>query len=222
MWDCEFLNDIVMVIFDEGCVKYYVFKVQGIFYCYVGLMYWLLNINIFCDLCWGWGQEIYGEDLYLIGELGVVFINGLQGDDDIYLKIVVIVKYFVVYNGLEIICYLDNYVVLDKDFYEIYLFVFEKVVVDVDVEVVMCVYNWVNGMLVCGFDMLLKEILCVEYGFDGYVMFDCGVIVDFYDCKVYVLICLLVVVVVWVVNSGIDFNCGVGILSSFVNLSFVV
>ena len=86
MWDREFLNDIATVISDEGRAKHHAFKAQGISYRYAGLTYWSPNINIFRDPRWGRGQETYGEDPYLTGELGVAFINGLQGDDDTYLK----------------------------------------------------------------------------------------------------------------------------------------
>ena len=222
MWDREFLNDIATVISDEGRAKHHAFKAQGISYRYAGLTYWSPNINIFRDPRWGRGQETYGEDPYLTGELGVAFINGLQGDDDTYLKTAATAKHFAVHNGPEITRHSDNYVVSDKDLYETYLPAFEKAVVDADVEAVMCAYNRVNGMPACGSDILLKDILRAEYGFDGHVMSDCGAIADFYDRKAHASTRSPAAAAAWAVNSGTDLNCGVGTLSSFANLSFAV
>ena len=46
---------------------------------YGGLTFWSPNINIFRDPRWGRGQETFGEDPYLTGEIACQFIRGLQG-----------------------------------------------------------------------------------------------------------------------------------------------
>lgn len=46
-------------------------------------------------------QEMYGEDLFFFGELVVIFVKCLQGDDLIYIWVNVGCKYFDVYGGLE-------------------------------------------------------------------------------------------------------------------------
>ena len=45
---------------------------------YRGLTFWSPNINIFRDPRWGRGQETFGEDPYLTGEMGTVFVRALQ------------------------------------------------------------------------------------------------------------------------------------------------
>lgn len=222
MWDRAFLNDIAMVISDEGRAKHHAFKRQGITHRYAGLTYWSPNINIFRDPRWGRGQETYGEDPYLTGELGVAFISGLQGNDDKYLKTAATAKHFAVHNGPEITRHSDNYVVSNKDLYETYLPAFEKAVVDADVEAVMCAYNRVNHLPACGSDMLLKEVLRGKYNFDGHVMSDCGAIADFYDPKAHDVTASPAAAAAWAVSSGTDLNCGTGRLSSFANLVFAV
>ncbi|BFT31451.1 glycoside hydrolase family 3 C-terminal domain-containing protein [Alteromonas sp. D210916BOD_24] len=222
MWDKAFLNEIATAISDEGRAKHHEFKRQGISHRYAGLTYWSPNINIFRDPRWGRGQETYGEDPFLTGELGVSFIQGLQGNDDTYLKTAATAKHFAVHNGPEITRHSDNYVVSNKDLYETYLPAFEKAVVEADVEAVMCAYNRVNGQPACGSDMLLKEILREQYHFDGHVMSDCGAIADFYDPKAHDVTRSPAVAAAWAVSSGTDLNCGTGRLSSFANLSFAV
>ena len=222
MWDKAFLKDIATAISDEGRAKHHEFKRNGITQRYAGLTYWSPNINIFRDPRWGRGQETYGEDPFLTGELGVSFIQGLQGDDETYLKTAATAKHFAVHNGPEITRHSDNYVVSDKDLYETYLPAFEKAVVKADVEAVMCAYNRVNGLPACGSDMLLKEILRGQYNFDGHVMSDCGAIADFYDPKAHDVTRSPAAAAAWAVSSGTDLNCGTGRLSSFANLSFAV
>ncbi|NVK55022.1 MAG: glycoside hydrolase family 3 C-terminal domain-containing protein [Alteromonadaceae bacterium] len=222
MWDKALLHEIATVISDEGRAKHHYFKNAGITARYTGLTYWSPNINIFRDPRWGRGQETYGEDPYLTGELGVEFINGLQGDDDTYLKTAATAKHFAVHNGPEITRHSDNYVVSDKDLYETYLPAFEKAVVEADVEAVMCAYNRVNDLPACGSDMLLKEVLRGKYQFDGHVMSDCGAIADFYDPKAHNVTGAPAAAAAWAVTSGTDLNCGTGRLSSFANLNFAV
>ena len=66
-----------------------------------GLTYWSPNINIFRDPRWGRGQETYGEDPYLTGRMGVAFVTGMQGDDPRYLKVVATPKHYAVHSGPE-------------------------------------------------------------------------------------------------------------------------
>ncbi len=222
MWDGPLLHDIATAISDEGRAKHHFFVNNDARYRYTGLTYWSPNINIFRDPRWGRGQETYGEDPYLTGELGVQFIEGLQGDDPNYLKTAATAKHFAVHNGPEISRHSDNYVVSDKDLYETYLPAFEKAVVKADVEAVMCAYNRVNDLPACGSDMLLKEILRGKYQFDGHVMSDCGAIADFYDPQAHGVVKAPAAAAAWAVTSGTDLNCGTGRLSTFANLHFAL
>ncbi len=44
-------------------------------------------------------QETYGEDPYLIGELSVQFVQGVQGTDDRYVRVVGGCKHLAAYDG---------------------------------------------------------------------------------------------------------------------------
>ena len=222
MWDDEMLYSVATAISDEARAKYHFYQRENIRYRYTGLTFWSPNINIFRDPRWGRGQETYGEDPFLTGELGVAFIDGLQGDNPDYLKTAATAKHFAVHNGPEISRHSDNYVVSDKDLYETYLPAFKKAVVDADVEAVMCAYNRVNDLPACGSDKLLKEVLRGEYEFDGHVMSDCGAIRDFYDPEAHNVVEAPAAAAAWAVKSGTDLNCGTGALSTFANLGFAV
>jgi beta-glucosidase len=87
-WDSDLLKRVATAISDEGRAKYHsTLKRRGAISQYAGLHYWSPNLNLNrSGGLWGRGQETYGEDPCLIGELGVAFIKGLQGDDPRYLK----------------------------------------------------------------------------------------------------------------------------------------
>ena len=68
---------------------------------YFGLTFWSPNINIFRDPRWGRGQETYGEDPYLTSRFGVAFVEGMQGGDFRYFKVIATAKHFAVHSGPE-------------------------------------------------------------------------------------------------------------------------
>ena len=60
------------------------------------------NVNLFRDPRWGRGQETFGEDPYLISQLGAAYTRGLQDGDDIHhLKVAACAKHFAVHSGPE-------------------------------------------------------------------------------------------------------------------------
>lgn len=222
MWDRELHHEIATAISDEGRAKYHNFIDNDVVFRYTGLTFWSPNINIFRDPRWGRGQETYGEDPYLTGELAVEFIQGLQGDDPKYLKTAAMAKHFAVHSGPEKSRHSDDYHPSDKDLYETYLPAFEKAVVEANVESVMCAYNRVNGEPACGNSKLLKDILRDRYQFDGHVVSDCGAIWDFYRFDGHRVVKSPAAAAARAVRTGTDLNCGTDHLSVFSNLHFAL
>jgi len=148
---------------------------------YRGLTYWTPNINIFRDPRWGRGQETYGEDPYLTGQLGAAFVRGLQGTDPVYLKASACAKHFAVHSGPEAIRHQFDVRVSLHDLWDTYLPAFRDLVVDARVSGVMCAYNRFFGQPCCGNDRLLIEILRLHWNFSGYLTSDCWAINDFID-----------------------------------------
>ena len=145
---------------------------------YHGLTFWSPNLNIFRDPRWGRGQETYGEDPFLTGTLGVAFIHGLQGDDPHYVKAMACAKHFAVHSGPEPERHRFNVDPPERDLYETYLPHFEMAVRQGRVGGVMGAYNSVYGQPACANPFLLTELLRRQWGFDGYVVSDCGAIND--------------------------------------------
>ena len=175
-------------------------------YWYRGLTCWSPNINIFRDPRWGRGHETYGEDPYLTSRLGVAFVRGLQGEHPRYLKVVATPKHFAVYSGPEGKRHSFNAVVSRKDLYETYLPAFKACVQEAKAGSVMSAYNAVNGEPCSASVELLQKTLREEWGFDGYVVSDCGAIHDIHThhkkAKNYRTAAAMAV------NAGCDLNCG--------------
>lgn len=146
---------------------------------YRGLTFWTPNINIFRDPRWGRGQETYGEDPYLMGQMGCAVVEGLQGDDPENLLTAACAKHFAVHSGPELERHSFDARPTEQDFRETYLPAFQELA-EAGVEAFMGAYNRVYGEPACGSKFLLKNILRGEWGFKGHVVSDCWAIRDFH------------------------------------------
>ena len=207
-FDTGLMHRVASAISDEGRAKHHFYDGNGVNAMYTGLTFWSPNINIFRDPRWGRGQETYGEDPFLTGALAVQFVKGLQGDDSDQLKSVATVKHFAVHSGPEKTRHSDNYSVSDQDLRETYLPAFEMAVRDGQVESMMCAYNRFRGEPACGSEFLLDTIFREEFGFDGYVVSDCGAIGDFYYKKAHNVVANAAQASAKAVKAGTDLNCG--------------
>ena len=180
-FDEDLLKRVGEVIATEARAKYNASQRVGDATIYKGLTFWSPNVNIFRDARWGRGHETYGEDPYLTSRLGVAFINGLQGDDERYLKAAGCAKHFAVHSGPEGLRHEFNAIVNQQDLYETYLPAFEACVKEAKVEGVMGAYNRTNGEVCCGSKTLLIDILRGKWGFNGYVTSDCEAIRFFHE-----------------------------------------
>jgi beta-glucosidase len=145
-----------------------------------GLDFWAPNINIFRDPRWGRGQETYGEDPYLTGRLGVAYVTGMQGDDPRYYRAISTPKHFDVHSGPESTRHVADVIVSKHDEMDTYLPAFRAAVTEGKAGSVMCAYNSVNGEPACANQFLLQDQLRGKWRFNGYVVSDCGAVVDIY------------------------------------------
>ena len=179
-WDAPLLQEVGDVIATEARAKNNEALRHGNHDIYFGLTFWSPNINIFRDPRWGRGQETYGEDPYLTGQLGVRFIKGLQGSDPKYFKVIATPKHFAVHSGPEEGRHKFDVEPTPHDLWDTYLPQFRAAIVDAGADSLMCAYNRVNGQPACGSRMLLVDILRNEWKFRGFVTSDCGAIDDFF------------------------------------------
>jgi len=177
-WDPSIVHAMGNVISTEARAKYNEAQRQGNHRIFYGLTFWSPNINIFRDPRWGRGQETYGEDPFLTARLGVAFIHGVQGDDPDHLRAVATSKHFAVHSGPESMRHGFNVDPSPRDLEETYLPAFRATVTDGHVQSVMCAYSSIDEWPACTNKMLLQDHLRDSWGFKGFVVSDCGAIVD--------------------------------------------
>jgi beta-glucosidase len=177
-WDRELIGRVADTISTEARAKYNEAQAHGNYSIYYGLTLWSPNINIVRDPRWGRGQETYGEDPFLTGEIGAAFVRGLQGNDPEFLKTVATAKHFAVHSGPESARHNFNAVVSPYDLADTYLPAFRKLIVDAHAASLMCAYNAIDGSPACASTMLLQQTLKRDWHFNGYVVSDCAAITD--------------------------------------------
>jgi beta-glucosidase len=187
-WNPELLHQEGHVIGIEGRAKFnsYATRHNGDSKWWSGLTFWTPNINIFRDPRWGRGQETYGEDPFLAGTIAVQFIKGMQGDDPNYMLAMACAKHYAIHSGPEAERHRFNATPPERDLYETYLPQFEMAVRQGHVGGVMGAYNALNGVPDCANSFLLTDLLRKQWGFDGYVVSDCGAIGDIWHQHHYV------------------------------------
>ena len=206
-WDPELLHEVATAISDEARARWNELdqgRLQTNQFSDL-LTFWSPTINMARDPRWGRTPETYGEDPFLTGEMGTAFVRGLQGDDPRYLKVVSTPKHFAVnneeHNRFE--CEVE---VSEKQLREYYLPGYEALVKRGHAASIMAAYNSINGIPCSSNPWLLTKVLREDWGFDGYVVSDCGgpstLVEDHFYVKLRetaAALCLL---------SGLDLECG--------------
>ncbi len=121
-------------------------------------------INLLRHPAWGRAQETYGEDSYLLGEMGVALIEGTQR------HVMACVKHFAVNSMENSRLWLDVHID-ERDLTDLYLPHFKRCV-EAGVAGVMTAYNSVNGSPCGQHQKLITQTLKQDWGFDGFVISD--------------------------------------------------
>jgi beta-glucosidase len=177
-WDPKIVHAMGDVISTEARAKYNRAQQEGNHRIFYGLTFWSPNINIFRDPRWGRGQETYGEDPFLTGRMGVAFVTGVQGDDPEHPKAIATSKHFAVHSGPESQRHTFDVKPSPRDLEETYLPAFRATVTEGQVGSVMCAYNAIDTFAACANKNLLVDHLRKAWGFKGFVVSDCGAIMD--------------------------------------------
>lgn len=180
-FDDSLIHDMAIAIGNEARAKHNQAVRAGRNSIMEGLNFWSPNINIFRDPRWGRGQETYGEDPFLTARMGVAFVTGLQGNDPQYFRVISTPKHFAVHSGPEPSRHSMDVRVSKHDMEDTYLPAFRDAVIEGKAGSVMCAYNRVNGEPACANTFLLQDQLRGAWRFNGYVVSDCGAIVDIFE-----------------------------------------
>ena len=180
-FDPATIHQMAIAISIEGRIKHAQDVRAGHSNIFEGLDFWAPNINIFRDPRWGRGQETYGEDPFLTARMGVAFVTGMQGNDPHYFRVISTPKHFSVHSGPEPTRHFADVDVSKHDEMDTYLPAFRAAVVEGKADSVMCAYNAINGEPACANQFLLQDQLRGKWGFNGYVVSDCGAVRDIFS-----------------------------------------
>ena len=127
-------------------------------------------LDIARDQRWGRTLECYGEDPFVVAELGVQMASGIQEQG-----VASCLKHYVAYGvpkgGRDADCRTDPHIT-PRELHELYLYTFRRVIEEAHPMEVMSSYNDWNGEPVSASHYFLTELLRDTYGFDGYVVSD--------------------------------------------------
>jgi len=195
-WDPALVREVATAISDEARA---IANTRG-----GSLTFFSPTVNVLRDPRWGRAEESYGEDPYLLSRMAVAFVRGLQGEDPRYLKTVATVKHFLGNNHEN--GRFDTSSDIDaRALMEYYTPHFLAAVTEARVSSVMAAYNAVNGVPMVDNAPLLTALLRGEWGFDGYVVSDCGAISFSHTEHAYAP--SLPEAAAWALAAGTDLEC---------------
>ncbi|OFY65834.1 MAG: glycoside hydrolase [Bacteroidetes bacterium RBG_13_42_15] len=170
-WDPDLMKRETSVIADEA---------RGFNYDVIyTLTYWSPVVEPVRDPRWGRTGESFGEDPFLVSQIGSGFIQGLMGDDPVYLKAVPCGKHYFA-NNSEFNRHTGSSDMDDRDMREFYLVPYRNLIEKDKLPAIMTCYNAVNGIPMSANKYLVDTIARKTYGLDGYITGDCGAISDIF------------------------------------------
>ncbi|WP_339790481.1 glycoside hydrolase family 3 N-terminal domain-containing protein [Paenibacillus sp. FSL R7-0313] len=133
-------------------------------------------LDVVRDPRWGRTEECFGEDPFLIGELAVASVEGLQGESlDRGDTVAATLKHFVGYGSSEGGRNAGPVHMGWRELLEVDLYPFRKAV-EAGAASIMPAYNEIDGTPCTVNTELLEDVLRKDWGFDGLVITDCGAI----------------------------------------------
>ena len=169
------------------------------------LTYWSPVIEPVRDPRWGRTGESFGEDPFLVSQIGRGFIQGLMGNDPVYLKAVPCGKHYFA-NNSEFNRHNGSSDMDKRDMREFYLLPYKTLIEKDKLPAIMSCYNSVNGVPNSANKYNIDTIAKRTYGLKGYVTGDCGAISDIFTGHNYAK--SNAEAAAMGLKSGVDSDCG--------------
>lgn len=157
-WDKGLVEKVAMVIGDETVAAH---AVQA----------WSPVLDVAQDPRWGRCEETYGEDPVLVSEIGGAWIKGYQSKG-----LIVTPKHFAVHGAVMGGRDSHDMGLSEREIREVHLVPFRHAIETYHCQSIMMAYSDFGGVPVAKSRELLKGILREEWGFDGFIVSDCGAI----------------------------------------------
>ena len=131
-------------------------------------------LDVARDPRWGRVEETFGEDPYLIAQMGIAAVKGFQGDGSFKDKkrVIATLKHFAAHGQPESgsNCGPANF--SERVLRDIYMYPFKEAVQKAKPASVMASYNEIDGIPSHANKWLLRDVLRKEWGFEGFVVSD--------------------------------------------------
>jgi beta-glucosidase len=139
-------------------------------------------LDVARDPRWGRVEEDFGEDPYLTGQLGLAYVQGMQGDSlDTDHTVIAEPKHFAGHGSPEGGLNMSPVHAGEREVRSIMLKSFEPAVREGKAMGIMAAYHDIDGVPCTGNPWLLNKVLRDEWGFQGLVLSDLGAIRRLYD-----------------------------------------
>ena len=163
---------------------------------------WSPVLDVAQDARWGRCEETYGEDPILVSDIGGAWIKGYQSKG-----LIVTPKHFAVHGAVMGGRDSHDMGLSEREIREIHLVPFRHAIETYHCQSIMMAYSDFEGVPVAKSRELLKGILRDEWGFDGYIVSDCGALGNLTSRKHYTA-ANVVEAANQALAAGIATNCG--------------
>ncbi|MGB2870194.1 MAG: glycoside hydrolase family 3 N-terminal domain-containing protein [Bacteroidota bacterium] len=131
-------------------------------------------VDVARDPRWGRVEETFGEDPYLVTQMGIAAVTGFQGNGTLKDKkrVIATLKHFAAHGQPEsgMNCAPAN--ISERVLRDTFLSPFREVIAKAHVASVMASYNEIDGVPSHANSWLLNDVLRKEWGFEGFIVSD--------------------------------------------------
>ena len=131
-------------------------------------------VDVARDPRWGRVEETFGEDPYLVAQMGIAAVKGFQGDGTFRDKkrVIATLKHFAAHGQPESGTNCAPVSVSERLLRDTFLYTFREVLRKANAKSVMASYNEIDGVPSHANRWLLRDVLRKEWGFEGTVVSD--------------------------------------------------
>lgn len=140
-------------------------------------------VDVARDPRWGRVEETFGEDPYLVAQMGIASVRGFQGDSTFGDRkhLIATLKHFAAHGQPESGMNCAPVNVSERELREVFLYPFKEVIEKSGAISVMASYNEIDGVPSHANSWLLRDVLRKEWGFEGFVVSDYYAIWELHD-----------------------------------------
>ena len=132
---------------------------------------------------WGRVEETFGEDPYLVSQMGIAAVKGFQGDASFENKkhVLATLKHFAAHGEPESGMNCAPVNISERVLRDTFLMPFKEAIHEGGAVSVMASYNEIDGVPSHANEWLLRDVLRKEWGFKGFVVSDYYAIWELFD-----------------------------------------